>query len=234
MLNIENLTAGYGLLKVVEDINIEVNEGETVAIIGSNGAGKSTLVKTIMGLINPLSGTINFLNNDITVLKPHEIVRLGLCLIPERRRLFPLFSVSENLDMGGYLIKSKEKKKKREELVFKNFPILKKRLKQLAGTLSGGEQQMLAIGRGLMMNPKLLILDEPSVGLAPIAIETLYNVLRTFPKQGITVLAIEQNVNAALSIAKRVYVVSTGKIIAEGTVEEIVDNKDIVERFLTM
>ncbi|MFX1534193.1 MAG: ABC transporter ATP-binding protein [Promethearchaeota archaeon] len=233
MLKIEHVDAGYGLFKVVQDINIEVNKGEVVSIIGPNGAGKSTIVKSIMGLITPFSGKISFLDKDTTSLKPHEIVRMGLCLIPERRRLFSTFSVSENLDMGAYLIRSKEEKRKRQELVFKNFPRLKDRLNQMAGTLSGGEQQMLACGRGLMMNPKLLILDEPSVGLAPIAIESLYNILKTFPKQGITLLAIEQNVNAGLSIADRVYVISTGKIIADGTVEDIVNNKDIAQKFLT-
>lgn len=222
------------MFKAVDDATLEVKEGETVAIIGPNGAGKSTLVKAIMGLIKPFSGKIRFLDKDITILKPYEIVRTRITLIPEGRRLFPAFSVSENLDMGAYLLKNKEEKRKRLELVFKNFPVLKGRLKQIAGTLSGGEQQMLAVARGLMTNPKLLILDEPSVGLAPIAIETLYKTLSTFPDQGITLLDIEQNVNAALSIADRVYVMTTGKIIAEDTVDNIVKNKDIVEKFLTM
>jgi len=234
MLRIEDLDAGYGAFKVLNNITLGAKEGETVAVIGPNGAGKTTLVSTIMGLIRPSSGTVRFLDEDITLLKPHEIVEKGITLVPERRRLFSSFSVSENLDMGAFLLKNREEKRKRLELVFENFPVLKDRLNQTGGTLSGGEQQMLAVARGLMGNPKLLILDEPSVGLAPIAIETLYKTLSSFPEQGITLLLIEQNVNAALSIADRVYVMSAGKIVAEDTVEKIVNNKEIVERYLTI
>jgi branched-chain amino acid transport system ATP-binding protein len=232
MLRIENLSAGYGSFLAVQDVSIHIEEHETIAIIGPNGAGKSSLVKAIIGLISPQKGNIIFQDQDITGWDTYQIIRTGIALIPERRRLFPRMSVQENLELGAYLVTNKEEKKKRMEEIFETFPILGERKTQLARTLSGGEQQMLALGRGLMMDPKLIIVDESSVGLAPIIIKGVCEKINQLSKEGKTILMIEQNVGAALSCASRLYVMQNAKMIYEDTPEGIVNNKEIADAYL--
>jgi branched-chain amino acid transport system ATP-binding protein len=232
MLQIENLSAGYGMVQILYEVNFNVEEGEIVSIIGPNGAGKTTLVKTIMGFLKPQQGTIKFLGENIDKLSTNDIVKKGLTMIPEGREIFPRMTVHENLMLGAYTLKDKAKVKQTLERVTEIFPVLKKKEKALAQTLSGGEQQMLVICRSLMSNPKLLILDEPSLGLAPIIVEKVLDTVRTINDEGVTVLLVEQNIHDSLNVAKRGYVLEEGKIVLEGKSRELLSNSHIKEVYL--
>ncbi|HDM92887.1 MAG TPA: ABC transporter ATP-binding protein [Candidatus Korarchaeota archaeon] len=230
MLSVENLEAGYGDVQVLWGVSLRVEKGEIVALLGSNGAGKTTTLKTISGLLKPKSGKIAFDGVEITGKPPHEVVRLGISLVPEGRRLFPKMTVYENLRMGAYLVSGDVSD--RLETVYSLFPILKERRNQLAGTLSGGEQQMLAIARGLMSSPRLLMLDEPSLGLAPKIVQEVLRAVNQIRDEGVTVLLVEQNVQQALSIADRGYVIETGRIVLEGTGRELLENEHVKTAYL--
>jgi len=231
MLNINNLNAGYGEMSVLRDINITIDEGEIVSVVGSNGAGKTTLLKAISGLIKS-KGTITYNNESLFSLQPHTIVQRGVVHVPEGRKIFPEMTVLENLIMGGYL--HQKDRQKNLERVFSLFPKLADRRNQLGGTMSGGEQQMLAIGRGLMGNPKLLLLDEPSLGLSPLFTDVVFSSIHTINKSGVTVLLVEQNVYQSLKISNRGYVIETGTIVLTGTGEELLNNREVKKAFLGM
>lgn len=232
MLEIENLSAAYGMVQILREISFKVEEKEIISIIGPNGAGKSTLVKTIMGFLHPKSGTIRFKGENIGKLPTYEIVKKGITMIPEGREIFPRMTVEENLLLGAYTIKDKAKVKETKEMVYGIFPVLKKKEKALAQTLSGGEQQMLVICRSLMSNPQLLILDEPSLGLAPIIVEKVLDTVRTINEEGVTILLVEQNIYDSLNVADRGYVLEEGKIILEGKSRELLSNSHIKEVYL--
>ena len=235
MLKIRNLKSYYGSLRVLKGVSLHIEEGEIVALIGANGAGKSTLLHSIVGLIPRKEGEIYFGQQDIIQCSPREIVIRGISLIPEGRQLFSPMTVRDNLILGAYQRYRKEDRGKiREDLeeVLERFPILRKREKQMAGTLSGGEQQMLAIGRALMSRPRLLLLDEPSLGLAPLIAAEIFRIISHLCQEETTVLLVEQNVRAALKIANRAYVIETGKIVLEGTPEELLGNKEIKRAYL--
>jgi branched-chain amino acid transport system ATP-binding protein len=232
MLEVENVSAAYGLVQILRDVSFKVNEKEIVSIIGPNGAGKTTLVKTIMGLIKPKSGSIKFKGETISGMNTYDIVKKGITMIPEGREIFPRMTVEENLLLGAYTIKDRAKVKETKEKVFDIFPVLKKKEKALAQTLSGGEQQMLVICRSLMSNPQLLILDEPSLGLAPIIVEKVLDTVRTVNDEGVTVLLVEQNIHDSLNVANRGYVLEEGKIILEGKSRELLSNSHIKEVYL--
>jgi branched-chain amino acid transport system ATP-binding protein len=232
MLEVENVSAAYGLVQILRDVSFKVNEKEIVSIIGPNGAGKTTLVKTIMGLIKPKSGSIKFKGETISGMNTYDIVKKGVTMIPEGREIFPRLTVEENLMLGAYSINDKAKIKETKERSFDIFPVLKKKEKALAQTLSGGEQQMLAICRSLMSNPQLLILDEPSLGLAPIVVEKVLDTVRTINDEGVTVLLVEQNIHDSLLVADRAYVLEQGKIILEGNSRELLSNSHIKEVYL--
>ncbi|HSQ49276.1 MAG TPA: ABC transporter ATP-binding protein [Candidatus Deferrimicrobiaceae bacterium] len=232
MLEVENVSAAYGLVQILRDVSFKVNEKEIVSIIGPNGAGKTTLVKTIMGLIKPKSGSIKFKGETISGMNTYDIVKKGITMIPEGREIFPRLTVEENLMLGAYSINDKAKIKETKERSFDIFPVLKKKEKALAQTLSGGEQQMLAICRSLMSNPQLLILDEPSLGLAPIVVEKVLDTVRTINDEGVTVLLVEQNIHDSLLVADRAYVLEQGKIILEGNSRELLSNSHIKEVYL--
>ncbi|MCW3997434.1 MAG: ABC transporter ATP-binding protein [Candidatus Bathyarchaeota archaeon] len=232
MLKIKKVSASYGLIQVLKDISFEVKEKEIVSIIGPNGAGKSTLVKTIMGIVPPISGEIWFENEKIHGLTPYSIVKKGITLIPEGRKIFPKMTVEENLMLGAYVVADKGKVKDAKERGYQIFPILKKKAKKLAKTLSGGQQQMLVIGRSLMSNPKLLILDEPSLGLAPILVEKVLDTVRKINEEGVTILLVEQNIRDSLDIANRGYVIEQGQIVLQGKGKELLCNNHIKEVYL--
>lgn len=232
MLEIKNLSAAYGMVQILREISFKVEEKEIISIIGPNGAGKSTLVKTIMGFLHPKSGTIRFKGENIGKLPTYEIVKKGITMIPEGREIFPRMTVEENLLLGAYTIKDKAKVKETKEMVYGIFPVLKKKEKALAQTLSGGEQQMLVICRSLMSNPQLLILDEPSLGLAPIIVEKVLDTVRTINEEGVTILLVEQNIYDSLNVADRGYVLEEGKIILEGKSRELLSNSHIKEVYL--
>jgi len=233
MLNVKNLNVSYGKVQVIRDVSFEVDNREIVTILGSNGAGKSTILKTIVGLIWPTSGNITFAEGqDITRKSPDNIVRAGIRIVPEGRQIFPTHTVYENLLLGGYVEHNRKFVLERIQQMYELFPILKKRETQLGGTLSGGEQQMLAIARALITKPKLLILDEPSLGLAPIIVEEIFELLKKLHSEGITILLVEQMVAMALKISDRVYVLKTGKITMSGTGAEIAQNEDIIKEYL--
>ena len=232
MLEVENLSAAYGMVQILRGVNFKVEEKEIVSIIGPNGAGKTTLVKTIMGFLKPQTGSIKFKNEEIGKLPPYEIVKKGLTMIPEGREIFPRMTIEENLMLGAYTIKEKAKIQESKEKVYKIFPVLKKKEKALAQTLSGGEQQMLVICRSLMSNPQMLILDEPSLGLAPIIVEKVLDTVRTINEEGVTVLLVEQNIHDSLGVANRGYVLEEGKIILEGKSRELLSNSHIKEVYL--
>lgn len=222
LLEMKNVSTVYGNLKMLNNVSIEIERGKCVSLLGSNGAGKSTLIKAILGLVKVINGNIYFENRDITKLKTYERVALGISIAPEGKRIFPKMTVLENLKMGAYLVRDKKEIERRlEELVFPHFPRLKERLSQIAGTLSGGEQSMLNIGRALMANPKLIIFDEPSFGLAPILVQETAEVIQKINKSGITVLLVEQNAVMALEITDYGYYLQKGQIIASGTPEEL-------------
>ncbi len=233
MLKIQNLRVSYGAIKALHGISLEVNPGEIVALIGSNGAGKSTLLNTISGLLRPTEGMILFEDIHLEKTAPNEIVGLGVCQVPEGRRIFYSLTVLENLEMGAHLQKNKLNFKDNQELVYNLFPRLKEREKQAGGTLSGGEQQMLAIGRALMSNPKLLLLDEPSLGLAPVLVEDVYTVIQDINKKaGVTLLIVEQNAFQVLNIADRGYVLETGNIVLEQKAQDLLNNDEVKKAYL--
>ena len=232
MLEIKDLHVHYGVIEALKGISLEVNEGEIVALIGANGAGKTTMMQSISGIVKKSGGEINFLNESIMKANPKHIVEMGLTQVPEGRRIFTGMSVYENLMMGAFLRKDKDGIKRDYEKVCEQFPILKERMNQDASTLSGGEQQMLAMGRALMAKPKLLLLDEPSMGLAPILVKEIFNIIEEINKSGTTVLLVEQNAKMALSIAHRAYVLETGKVVMSGTGEELAKSPDVHKAYL--
>lgn len=232
MLEVEKVSAAYGLIQILWDVSFKIREKEIVSIIGPNGAGKTTLVKTIMGLLPAKNGTIRFKGENIEKLPTYEIVKKGVTLIPEGREIFPRMTVEENMLLGAYTINDKNAVKESKERIYQIFPVLKKKEKALAQTLSGGEQQMLVICRSLMSNPELLILDEPSLGLAPIIVGKVLDTLRKINEEGVTILLVEQNIRDSLNIADRGYVIEEGKIIIEGKGRELLSNEHIKEVYL--
>lgn len=231
MLSVNNLYVKYGLIEAIHDVSFQVNQGEIVSLIGANGAGKTSILRTISGLVRPSAGSVNFEGVAIEKEAPQKIVRKGLSQVPEGRHVFSGLTVQENLEMGAFLRNDAEIKADYES-VYRRFPVLKERRKQDAATLSGGEQQMLAMGRALMSRPKLLLLDEPSMGLAPIFIREIFSIIQEIKAQGTTVLLIEQNANMALSIADRGYVLETGKIVLEGTGQELLASESVKKAYL--
>ncbi len=232
MLEVKNLSASYGMVQILWDVSFNIKEKEIVSIIGPNGAGKTTLVKTIMGLLPAKNGTIQFKGENIEKLPTHEIVKKGITMIPEGREIFPKMTVEENLQLGAYTIKDKTKIKDTKEKLYQIFPVLKKKQNALAQNLSGGEQQMLVICRSLMSNPQLLILDEPSLGLAPIIVEKVLDTITKINEDGVTILLVEQNIRDSLNVANRGYVLEKGKIILEGESRELLSNDHIKEVYL--
>ncbi len=235
MLKIRNLESGYDKLKVLKGISLHVNSGEIVTIIGANGAGKTTLLNTIASIVKAADGEIILNGTDVTGITPDRIVKNGCVLVPEGRQLFPAMTVRENLILGAYtLFRKKGKKTAKENIknIYSMFPILKDRERQLAGTLSGGEQQMVAIGRALMTGPELLLMDEPSMGLAPIIVKNIFRVVESLRDQGKTILIVEQNARAVLEIADRGYVMETGSLVMEGNAEDLLDNNDVKRAYL--
>ena len=232
MLEVKNLSVHYGMIQAVRNVDFTVNEGEIVSLIGANGAGKSTILKTLSGLIHPSEGEIVYLGENIASTFAKKIVEKGLVQVPEGRHVFPGLTVKENLELGAFLRKDKEEIQKDMEAVFERFPILKERKDQDAQTLSGGEQQMLAMGRALMSRPKLLLLDEPSMGLAPIFIREIFKIIQEIQKTGTTVLLIEQNAKMALSISNRAYVLETGSVVLSGTGQELLESDEIQKAYL--
>lgn len=232
LLKLEDIYSGYGAIEALRGISLTVEEGEIVTLIGSNGAGKSTTLKTISGIVQAKKGTIQFAGESVEKLAPHLIVKKGIGHVPEGRRIFPRMSVLENLEMGAYVSSSKQLFKENLERVMELFPRLKERLNQKGGTLSGGEQQMLAIGRAVMMRPKILLLDEPSMGLAPLLVEQIFEIIKELNNQGTTILLVEQNANQALQIANRGYVIVSGEIILHDEAEKLRDNEMVREAYL--
>lgn len=233
LLEVKDLHISYGAIKAIKGISFEVNKGEIVTLIGANGAGKTTTLHAISGLIRPTQGSIVYSGTDIVHIDPSKILKLGLAQVPEGRRVFSQMTVKENLDMGAFIRKdgSSEIEKDRHR-IYELLPRLKERKKQMAGTLSGGEQQMLAIGRALMSNPEMLLLDEPSMGLAPLLVEEIFKIIKEVNESGVTVLLVEQNAKKALAIAERAYVLETGKIVMQGNAKEIANNPDIKKAYL--
>lgn len=232
MLKVENLSVHYGVIEAVKNVSFEVNEGEVVTLIGANGAGKTSILRTISGLVRPSSGTISFLGNEIQKVPARKIVADGLSQVPEGRHVFAGLTVMENLEMGAFLRNNREENQANLKKIFARFPRLEERKNQDAATLSGGEQQMLAMGRALMSQPKLLLLDEPSMGLAPIFIQEIFDIIQDIQKQGTTVLLIEQNANKALAIADRGYVLETGKVVLSGTGKELLASEEVKKAYL--
>lgn len=235
MLKVENLSSGYGKIRVLKDISLYVDKGEIVCLLGANGAGKSTILKTISGILRAETGTIIFKDNDITNRKPEYLVKLGISHVPEGRQIFGELTVKQNLILGCY--SKNTKKKKIEELMescFGLFPVLKTRINQKAGTLSGGEQQMLAIARALMSEPRLILFDEPSLGLAPIIVDRIMETIKELKERDISILIVEQNINAVLRIADRGYIIETGRIVKEGTASLLEDDRTIKKSYLGM
>jgi len=234
LLELKNINSYYGHIHAIKGISFEVNEGEIVTLIGSNGAGKSTTLRTISGMMHPRSGRITFAGEDISRKEPHTIVMSGMVHVPEGRGIFPTLTVTENLEMGAFTVHDRKLIDERMEYGFSLFPRLKERRQQYGGTLSGGEQQMLAIARGLMMKPRLLMLDEPSMGLAPILVELIFDIIKELNSQGTTILLVEQNALMALSIAHRGYVLQTGEIIVSDTAANLRSNKEVQKAYLGM
>ena len=232
MLDVKDINVYYGAIHAIKGISLSVDEGEIVTLIGANGAGKSTTLRTISGLLKPKTGSINFLGKDIAGMPAHKIVREGISQVPEGRRIFAEMTVQENLELGAFIRSDTDEIKKDFKMVFGRFPRLEERRLQQAGTLSGGEQQMLAMGRALMSRPKLLLLDEPSMGLAPLLIREIFNIIVDINKTGTTVLLVEQNANMALSIANRAYVLETGRITISGDAKELAASEDIRKAYL--
>ena len=234
ILSVHGLEVGYGAVSALHGIDLEVKKGEIVTLIGANGAGKTTTLRTISGLLHPVNGSIRFDGKDITRTEPQRIVDLGICQSPEGRRLFTRMTVLDNLKMGAYTRRNSAEIKKDMDRVFELFPRLKERVHQIAGTLSGGEQQMCAMGRALMAKPKILMLDEPSLGLAPILVETIFSIVREINASGTPVLLVEQNAHKALEVADRGYVLETGVIVQTGTGKELLASEDVQKAYLGM
>lgn len=232
MLQVEDLNVYYGAIHALKGISFHLEKGEIVALIGGNGAGKSTSLNTISGLLRPRSGKVIFQDEDLTSVPPQNIVRRGVIQVPEGRRIFPKLTVQENLEMGAYIFDDKTQIEQDMEAVMNRFPRLRERRKQFGGTLSGGEQQMLAIARGLMARPNLLLLDEPSMGLSPILVEQIFDIIREINEQGVSILLVEQNAQMALSIADRGYVLETGRVTLEGGAQELLENPQVIEAYL--
>ncbi len=232
MLEIKDIEVYYGMIQAIKGISFEVNEGEVIALIGANGAGKTTILHTITGLLSPKKGSVLFEGKDITKIPAHKIVSLGMAHVPEGRRVFAELTVYENLKMGAYTRKNKLEIEQTLQMVYKRFPRLKERKNQLAGTLSGGEQQMLAMGRALMSHPKIIVMDEPSMGLSPILVNQIFDIIEEVSKSGTTVLLVEQNAKKALAIADRAYVLETGRIVLEGDAKELMNDDSIKKAYL--
>jgi branched-chain amino acid transport system ATP-binding protein len=234
MLKIENLNFAYGDLQVLWDVSLEVKQGEIVTVVGANGAGKSTTLRNVSRLVKPGTGSITFEGHDLSKLPSHKVVELGLIQVPEARRIFPEMTVVENLRMGSFVKATRKDREKNMERVFSLFPRLAERKSQLGGTMSGGEQQMLAIGRGLMANPRLLLLDEPSLGLSPLLVKNIFSAIQEVNRQGTTVLLVEQNVYQSLHISHRAYVMETGRVVLSGTGAELLADPHVKKAFLGM
>ncbi len=232
MLKIENLEVFYGMIQAIKGVSFEVKQGEVVGLIGSNGAGKTTILHTITGLITPKAGNIIFEGTDITKIPAHKIVSMGMAHVPEGRRIFQELTVYENLKLGAFIIDDKKVIENNLKYVYEHFPRLKERKNQIAGTLSGGEQQMLAMGRALMSNPKIILMDEPSMGLSPILVSEIFNIIQEVSKDGTTVLLVEQNAKKALTIADRAYVLETGKIALSGCANDLLHDESIKRAYL--
>ena len=232
MLEVKNLSVFYGVIQAIKDISFEVNEGEIVTLIGANGAGKTTTMQSIMGLIPPKSGTITYEGHDITKMPTHKIVNLGMTQVPEGRHVFQELSVYENLLMGAYSKTDKAQIKNDIEEIYTRFPRLGERKNQIAGTLSGGEQQMLAMGRAMMCHPKLLMLDEPSMGLSPLLVDQVFEIIKDYHTQGTTILLVEQNAGKSLAISDRAYVLESGRIALSGTGEELAQSDEVKKAYL--
>ena len=231
MLKVEQINVYYGAIHAIKDISFEVNEGEIVTLIGANGAGKSTILKTVSGLLRSKTGSVSFMGENISHIAPHKVVERGLAHVPEGRRVFTRMTVEENLEMGAYT-RPKGEVDDSIAAVYDQFPRLKERHKQVAGTLSGGEQQMLAMGRALMSNPKVLMLDEPSMGLAPILVEQIFEIVQSLHKAGTTILLVEQNAQMALSVADRGYVLETGRIVNSGAGQDLLNDDSVKKAYL--
>ena len=232
MLKVENINVYYGAIHALKGISVEVKEGEIVTLIGANGAGKSTILRTISGLLRTKTGNVLFEGNSVAAMAPEEIVKKGISQVPEGRRIFANMSVEENLELGAYIRSDKPGIRKDIDKVFERFPRLGERRKQIAGTLSGGEQQMLAIGRGLMSQPRLLLLDEPSMGLAPLLVKEIFSIIKEIDASGTTILLVEQNANMALSIAHQAYVLETGRITLSGSAKELMESEEVRKAYL--
>jgi branched-chain amino acid transport system ATP-binding protein len=232
VLRIENLDFSYGDLQVLWGLSLEVKQGEIVTVLGANGAGKSTTLKNVSRLVRPSAGSITFEGKDLCKLESHQVVELGVVQVPEGRRIFPEMTVLENLRMGSFIKATRPDRQRNIERAFTLFPRLAERQKQLGGTLSGGEQQMLAIGRGLMTNPRLMLLDEPSLGLSPLFVKNIFEIIKEINKQGTTILLVEQNVFQSLRISHRAYVLETGRVVLSGTGEELLGNEHVKKAFL--
>ncbi len=232
MLALSGVSAGYGSVPALADVSIAVGEGEAVGLLGANGAGKSTTLRAISGLVRLKSGTITFLGTNIASLPPYKITELGIAHVPEGRQVFPELTVKENLEIGAYIPSAKAERSRTLDLVFNIFPVLAERRKQLAGTMSGGEQQMLAVGRGLMLKPRLLMLDEPSLGLAPVVTDVTFQKIQEIHSMGTAVLLVEQNVSRALALVQRAYVLESGKVIMHGTSAELANNNQVQAAYL--
>jgi branched-chain amino acid transport system ATP-binding protein len=232
LLLLQNIDTYYGEIHILEDLSLNVREGELVSLLGGNASGKSTTLKTILGLVQPRSGSVEFRGEEVTGRNTSYRIRQGMAIVPENRRLFGPMTVLENLEMGAYLIRDTKGRKEDFERVYTLFPLLHERRSQLAGTLSGGEQQMVAMGRALMARPKLLLMDEPSMGLAPILVERSFEIIQQVHQSGVAMLVVEQNANMALSIADRGYVLSTGRLVLQGPAKELLANEDLRKAYL--
>ncbi|MDO5410168.1 MAG: ABC transporter ATP-binding protein [Lachnospiraceae bacterium] len=232
MLEIRDLSVYYGMIQAIKGISLDVNQGEVIALIGANGAGKTTTLHTITGLLKPKTGTVTFDGVDISKVPAHKIVSMGMAHVPEGRRVFAELSVLQNLKLGAFTRKDKNEIEETLAKVYKRFPRLEERKNQMAGTLSGGEQQMLAMGRALMSKPKIILMDEPSMGLSPIFVNEIFKIIQDVSADGVTVLLVEQNAKKALSIADRAYVLETGKIVLEGNAQELMNNDSIKKAYL--
>jgi branched-chain amino acid transport system ATP-binding protein len=232
VLALSTVSASYGSVPAISNVSIEVGEGEAVGLLGANGAGKSTTLRAISGLMRLTTGVITFLGHDIAALPPYKVTELGIAHVPEGRKVFPEMTVQENLEVGAYVPAAKAERRQSLDLVFGIFPVLAERRKQLAGTMSGGEQQMLAVGRGLMLKPRLLMLDEPSLGLAPVVTDVTFQKIQEIHSMGTAILLVEQNVSRALTLVQRAYVLESGKVIMHGTSAELVNNKQVQTAYL--
>ena len=232
LLELKDLEVYYGMIQAIKGVSFEVNEGEVIALIGANGAGKTTILHTITGLLSPKKGSVMFEGTDITKIPAHKIVSLGMAHVPEGRRVFAQMSVYQNLKMGAFTRSDKDEIEASLEMVYKRFPRLEERRNQLAGTLSGGEQQMLAMGRALMSHPKIILMDEPSMGLSPILVNEIFDIIRSVNEAGTTVLLVEQNAKKALAIANRAYVLETGRIVTSGDAKELMNDDSIKKAYL--